>query len=167
MRGPLRPSVLWLVVGFVALLACAPEPGEREPAPEFEHSDLEGTPVRLSALRGKIVVIDFWATWCAPCVYQPAELNAFLEAYEGDDVVVLGIEVGGASAEEVREWAEENDAVARYPILLGAEESLAHRFGVLGYPALVVVSAEGEIASVHLGISEAEEVEELVSASRG
>jgi len=154
-----------MACALMLLAGCSAEEGPRPPAPDFEHVDLDGTPVRLSALRGKTGVLDFWATWCAPCVYQPAELNAFLEAYEGDDVVVLGIEIGGASAEEVRAWSQENDAVARYPIVIGAEESLAHRFGVLGYPALVVVSPIGEIASVHNGISEAEDVEAQVAAA--
>ena len=156
-----------LLVLSLFLGACAPEEdGPRVAAPDFEHVDLEGNTVRLADLRGKTVVIDFWATWCAPCVYQPAELNAFLEAYEGEDVVVLGAEVGGATVEEIQEWAEENDAVARYPILRDVPESLPHSYGVLGYPAMVVVSPEGEIVSLHSGVAEAEKVEDLVEAAR-
>ena len=161
---------LCLGLALALLGGCGPgqEGGDvpRQAAPEFSHPDLEGNGIRLSDLRGKTVVIDFWATWCAPCVYQPAELNAFLEAYEGDDVVVLGVEIGGATVEEIRAWSDENNAVARYPILVGAAESLPHRFGVLGYPAMVVVDAAGAIASIHLGISEAEDVEEAIEAAR-
>jgi len=136
----------------------------RDPAPDFEHPDLAGAPVRLSELRGRTVVIDFWATWCPPCVFQPSELNAFLERHAGSDAVtVLGIEVGGASVDEIRAWASQNDAVARYPILTGADEDLARRFGAMGFPALVVVAPDGTIDSIHLGLTTADELEDKVA----
>jgi cytochrome c biogenesis protein CcmG/thiol:disulfide interchange protein DsbE len=139
-------------------------PKEREPAPDFEHPDLEGTPVRLSALRGKTVVIDFWATWCPPCAFQPPELNAFWEKHgDSGKLAVLGVEVGGASVDEIRSWAGENHAVAHYPILTGADEDLARRFGAMGFPALVVVAPDGTIDSVHLGLTTADELEQFVS----
>ena len=63
-------------------------------APEFELVSLEGETVRLAELRGKTVVIDFWATWCPPCEFQVPELNAFYEAHRADGAVsVLGISV--------------------------------------------------------------------------
>lgn len=151
--------------GGGATEAAAASAGEaRDPAPDFEHPDLEGAPVRLSALRGRTVVIDFWATWCPPCVFQPTELNAFWEKHaEADKVAVLGVEVGGASVDEIRTWASENDAVARYPILTGADEDLARRFGAMGFPALVVVAPDGTIDSIHVGLTTADELEEHVA----
>jgi thiol-disulfide isomerase/thioredoxin len=144
----------------MAGLACGPERETAEPAPDFSLLDLEGNEVSLAALRGKIVVIDFWATWCAPCVFQPPELNKVWAAYrDSGKVMVLGIEVGGAAVDEVRAWGVENEAVADYPLLVGADDELARRFGVMGYPASAVVAPDGTIESVTVGLLSAEELE--------
>jgi thiol-disulfide isomerase/thioredoxin len=166
----------WLLLA-ATLLACSPDrnaethkggseahAAAREKAPDFEHKDLDGALVKLSALRGRTVVIDFWATWCPPCVFQPPELNAFLERHaDPGQIAVLGVEVGGASVDDIRTWARENNAIAHYPILTGADEDLARRFGAMGFPALVVVAPDGTIDSVHVGLTTAAELEDLVA----
>src|SRR6185503_10217957 len=141
----------------LAIAACETEP-PRTPAPDFSFLDLQGKRVTLSELRGQTVVIDFFATWCEPCVEQPPELNKVWNEHRASGkLVVLGIETSGASPKEVREWGEEHQAVADYPLLVGADEDLARRFNINGFPATVVVDPEGRIADVIVGVSYADE----------
>ena len=157
-----------LVCACLVLAACEANDRPKASAPDFRHPDLDGHPVRLSELRGQTVVIDFFATWCGPCVLQPAELNRVWKSHrDSGKLVVLGIETSGATADEVRAWAADNQAVADYSLLTGADVELAWRYGVSGLPATVVVDPDGKIDSVMVGVSTADEIEERIAAFVG
>ena len=131
------------------------------PAPNFTLPDLDGNPVTLADYRGKVVIVDFWATWCPPCLFQVPELNAFWEAHrEKGDVAVIGIAVDVEGAEVVAPWVEEQGV--EYTILVG-EESLAKKFGAMGFPTLAIVTRGGSIDSLHVGLVEHAELEKLVA----
>ena len=136
-----------------------------EEAPDFSLTSLDGeTEVRLSALRGQIVILDFWATWCAPCVAQVPPLNALYDLYrERGDVQVYGISVDLEGPEPVRAWVAENGV--RYPILMGGE-SLAQRYGALGFPATFVVGPEGRIRERHVGVVDTQVLDRTLVAIR-
>ncbi len=132
---------------------------------DFTLPDLEGQLVRLADYRGKIVIIDFWATWCPPCIFQVPELNAFWEAHQAaGEVMVIGVAVDVEGAEIVAPWAEENGV--GYSLLIGDEE-VAREFGAMGFPTLVIVRPDGAVDSRHVGLVEAAELEELVAAAKG
>ncbi len=136
-------------------------PTEREMAPDFTLQRLDGGSVTLSDLRGKTVVIDFWATWCPPCEFQVPELNAFYETHASSGAVeVLGISIDTDGPEVVSEWIAEKRV--RYPILLGNED-LARRFGALGFPTLVVVGPDGSIELRHVGLIERADLDAVLA----
>lgn len=132
----------------------------RQNAPDFSLSSLDGTAVRLADLRGRTVVIDFWATWCPPCEFQIPILNEIYQAHRADGVEVLGISVDTEGPDAVRAYVEEHGA--RYPILLGTE-ALARQFGAPGFPSLVVVAPDGTFGEVHVGLIEVPELERALA----
>jgi peroxiredoxin len=132
-----------------------------DPAPDFTLPDLEGATIRLSDYRGKTVIVDFWATWCPPCVFQVPELNKLRAAHRAqDDLEVIGVAVDVEGAEVVAPWVAEQGV--EYTIVLGDEE-LAQAFGALGFPTLVVVTPDGRLDSMHVGLVEYETLESLVA----
>ena len=156
-----------------ALTGCSPETAETggagetqdvELAPDFTLPDLAGNSVALSDYRGKTVIVDFWATWCAPCVFQIPELNTLWEAHrDRDDLVVLGISIDVEGAEVVGPWIAEKKIT--YPILLG-DEQLAQKYGAPGFPTLFVIRPDGSVNSMHVGLIERDELEGLIDEAR-
>ena len=163
-----------LGLGLALMCACG-APGTRDGAgPEardtnhgmaidFTLESLDGELVSLAQFRGKTVLIDFWATWCPPCIFQVPELNRFWKAHRDDGVVVLGVAIDEEGAEVVGPWIEEQKV--EYPILLG-DDLLAQQYGAIGFPTLVVVRPDGIIDSLHVGLIEIPDLEAIVERAR-
>ena len=161
-RGPARLALAGLAL--VVVVGCAAEPrDDAELAPDFSLEAIDGATVSLAKLRGQVVVVDFWATWCAPCVFQIPVLNAFWERTRGDGVSVLGVSVDVGGREVVEPFAAEHEMA--YPVLLG-DEDLAQRYGAIGYPSLYVIAPDGRIASRHVGLVAEEELAAAVAEAR-
>ena len=154
---------------------CGESPGEsalaelvgaaRREAPDFTLATLDGGTVHLADLRGKTVVIDFWATWCLPCEFQVPALNAFWEAHKADgDVEVLGVSVDFGEPEVVAKWVDSKGV--RYKVLLGGDDA-ARSCGAQGFPTLYIVGPDGIVDSEHAGLIEAADLEAALARRRG
>jgi peroxiredoxin len=148
------------------LLACSQQPAvsSGELAPAFELVRLEGDRVRLEDLRGKTVLIDFWATWCPPCVLEIPELNAVYEAHHAAGLEILAISVDGDERAELAQWAAEHGI--RYPVLLGSTE-VAREYGAYQFPFHVLVGPDGRVLErLTPGYHDREEFRELLERHR-
>lgn len=130
---------------------------------DFTVKDMNNQSVRLSDYKGKVILVNFWATWCAPC---KVEIPAFVELYDeykGKGLVILGIS-GDDDAETLRAFASEWKI--NYPVLVGKdEEKLLDAYGPLfGYPTSVLVGRNGAVCGRHVGPATKEEFEQEIKA---
>ena len=125
----------------------APKIGET--APDFTLLDLDGKVVRLSDFRGKIVVLNFWATWCVPCRQEFPELVNLYEVNMDRGLVVVGVNLREARG-TVSKFA--GNFGAKYPIVIDVDGSVASQYRVLGLPQTWFVDREGVLRSQVVGL---------------
>jgi thiol-disulfide isomerase/thioredoxin len=147
---------------LLALAACGRGgPAGPEQAAAFDLERLGGGRARLSDYRGKLLLLDFWATWCPPCALEVPEIDAFYREHRDRGVEVLAISVDGERAGALQAWVTENGV--GYPVALGGED-LARRYGATAFPFHVLVSADGRVLERLLpGYHDREELRELVA----
>src|SRR3989338_8103081 len=110
-------------------------------APDFSLAALDGGDVRLSELRGRVVVMEFWATWCGPCRYSSPSLEVMYRKYRDRGVTILLVNQA-ESPEEIRAWAEGRFTA---PMLLDAQQAVARQYRVTGLPTLFIIDQQGMI----------------------
>lgn len=124
--------------------------------------DMNGVDVKLSSFKGKVIVMNFWATWCGPCKAEIPSLVALQKQY-ADDVVVLGVSVDDP-VEKLKPFAAQFKI--NYPVLVGlGREDVQDAFGPLyGIPVTVFIGRDGRICKTHPGIAAKAEIEKTIKA---
>lgn len=112
-------------------------------APAFTLTDLDGKPVSLADFRGKVVVLNFWATWCPPCKREIPDFIELQTAYGLRGVQIVGIALD--EPEKVREFALENGM--NYPVLLGSDDISMKYGGIEGIPTTFIIDKSGKIVN--------------------
>ncbi len=114
---------------------------------DFEFTDLEGRQRRFSELRGKVVLLDFWSTWCAPCVMEMPVLRKIQQDLGGRGFVILGMDVDD-DLETHKESVAELDLPWMHATSASVQDIILKRFGVTSFPTHILVDREGRIVSV-------------------
>lgn len=156
---------LALILPAAALAETPPQSGERrgvidEPAPDLELPDLDGNLISLRSFPGKIVVFDFWAVWCGPCVDSLPFLQELEDRYRDDGLVVVGLHVDDnvPSVEEVRDFLDTYGA--KYVNLLSTVEA-DEAFRIFAMPTTYITDRDGIVRLRHIGFNPSRTPERL------
>ncbi|TDL32565.1 TlpA family protein disulfide reductase [Jeotgalibacillus sp. S-D1] len=135
-----------------------------EAAPDFSLQSLQGETVKLSDMRGKTVILNFWTSWCPPCHEEIPELEKFQADYIKDhpDVVLLGINLTQEDhgEEKIKSFVKANQMT--FPVLLDTEGNVARAYTILTIPSTYIVDSEGNIKQKILGPVTKEQLIEAV-----
>ncbi len=142
-----------------------PVPVPKDPAPDWVMADLDGGEVRSDRFAGKVVVLNFWATWCPPCVREIPDLEAFHQRRQADGVVVVGASVDAGGTDAVRRFAERHKIT--YPVLMAGPEVQERFGGIASIPTTFVIGRDGRFAARYLGALTAAELERAVAPLLG
>ncbi len=152
MPTPLRLLLACLALVASGIAAAAAVPGS--PAPALVLPARDGGKVDLASLKGEVVMINFWATWCGPCRQEMPLLAQLHAKYEPLGFTLLGVNVEPDSAAAV-DWLK--GVPVGFPILFDKDSAVAGRFGVEGMPSTVFVDRNGQVRYVHRGYKPGDE----------
>lgn len=118
-------------------------------APDFSVTDLSGKTVRLSALRGRVVVLNVWTTWCPPCRDEMPSMERLYRELAGPDFELLAVSEDDGGVDAVRRFVRE--LAVTFPVLYDPERQVGTRYGVWGYPETFVIDRGGRIVERVIG----------------
>ena len=148
-------------VGFRGRIVRGPTAKQHSVAPDFSLPELNGQSLQLSAYRGKVVLLDFWATWCTPCREEIPHLVELQNKYRDRGLEIIGVSMDD-SPDPVREFYQRFQM--NYPVVMGNADIGERYGGVLGLPIAFIIDRDGRIYAKHIGATEASVLEQDVRA---
>ncbi|NWG18060.1 MAG: TlpA family protein disulfide reductase [Chloroflexi bacterium] len=159
---------MWLIgialVGLGLAIFLAAQPPATGQTPLFSTSTFTGEPVSLNDYQGKVVMLNFWATWCPPCRAEMPVIEAAYRQYRDDGFVVLAIN-NSEDTHTVGAFAQQFGL--SFPVLMDTSARIQRQFGITGYPTSLFLDASGQVYQTHSGmLSEAQIVQYIETGLR-
>jgi len=156
------PAIRWLVTSLLLFIAPASSFAQQDqdngpvirfvrnpdPAPDFKLTALDGKPITLAALQGKVVLLNFWATWCGPCRAEIPDLVALQERYKGR-LQIIGLNVDDEEA-DIKQYVQETGI--NYPVAMTSNDVRIQFGGIPALPTSFVLDTEGRVVQKHVGL---------------
>ncbi len=160
------PTLRWLVASLLLFALTAAGTGAQtaaqqddqsvirfvrhpDPAPGFKLNTLDGKPLTLAALQGKVIFLNFWATWCGPCRAEIPDLIALQDRYK-DRLQIIGLNVDDEEA-DIQKYVEEMGI--NYPVVMASNDLRIQYGGIPALPTSFVLDTEGRVVQKHVGLS--------------
>jgi thiol-disulfide isomerase/thioredoxin len=157
----LAPTIAVLFIALTLLVPVGPNAQDQpsgnvirfvrdpDPAPDFKLNDLDGKPLTLADGRGKVVLLNFWATWCGPCRAEIPDLIELQTKYK-DRLQIIGISVDDDDPGEVKKVVAQTGI--NYPVAISSPEVRMEYGGIVALPTSFVVNSEGRVVQKHEGL---------------
>ncbi len=150
LKATLHSSMRILLSAALMLGASAAVPAvaTKAAAPDFTLRTMEGPNLRLQEQRGRVVLVNFWATWCGPCRQELPQLNKLYDKYRGSGFVLLGVNIDD-DARTATELATKLGV--RFPVLLDTDKKVSRLYDMSAMPATLMIDRDGRVRYIHRG----------------
>ena len=148
----------WLVLGLIVvsciflLTVTRSRTPTSQPAPDFLLPDLNGQVVRLSQLKGKVVLLNVWTTWCPPCRKEMPTMETLYRRLKSGDFLMLAVSQDVDGRNTVIPYLREGGFT--FPVLLDVQGEVGRKYGVTGYPETFIIDRQGNVVYHHIGYND-------------
>lgn len=150
MFGTLSRTKSWMAgLALAALATLAPAAvSPSTPAPDFTLKSMDGRNLRLKELRGQVVLVNFWATWCGPCRQEMPHLNRLYDKYRASGFTLLGVNID----DDTRKAGDVATKLGlKFPVLLDTDKHVSRLYDMGSMPATVLIDRDGRVRFLHRG----------------
>lgn len=166
MKKILAISILVFLIGYAIYNTVIPSNAkvgvtEGNAAPDFELTTLDGEKMSLSDLKGKKVLVNFWATWCPPCRSEMPDMQQIYDEYD-DDVVIAAVNLTSSESSVDTVESFVNELSLTFPILLDEKGKVNNEYEVLSYPTSYFIDEEGIIKTKFVGALSYDQMKKLI-----
>jgi len=146
----MKKYVVFLVSSLVVFLLISCKSKELTIAPDFTLQDINGNEVTLSDFKGKVVILNFWATWCPPCRKEIPVFIELYKKYKDEGLVIIGISLDREGKKVLIPFVKKFGI--NYPVLIGTQKVVDAYGGIRGIPTTFIIDKKGKIRKKHIGL---------------